>query len=48
VAKKLIEKSISANDGRSVILCLSDVAIKQLRQVSRSARHMYWRLLLSS
>ncbi len=42
VAKKIIKKAISDNDGRSVILCLSDIAIKQLRHVSRSVKQMDW------
>lgn len=42
VAKKIIKKVISRNDGRSVILCLSEVALKQLRQVSRVVKQMDW------
>lgn len=42
VAKKIIKKAISRTDGRSVILCLSDVAQKQLRQVSRVVKQMNW------
>lgn len=42
VAKKVIKKTINTNDGRSVILSLSDVAIRQLRQVSRSIKQMDW------
>ena len=42
VARRIIRKTISENDGRSVILCLSDIAIKQLKQVSRSVKQMDW------
>lgn len=42
VAKKIIKKAISDSDGRSVILCLSEIAIKQLKQVSRTVKLMDW------
>lgn len=42
VAKKIIRKAISNSDGRSVTLCLSDVAIKQLKQVSRVVKQLDW------
>lgn len=42
VAKKIIRKSISHSDGRSVTLCLSETALKQLKQVGRSVRQLDW------
>jgi DNA-binding MarR family transcriptional regulator len=42
VARRIIQKAISDNDGRSVILFLSEVALKQLRSVSRSAKQLDW------
>jgi DNA-binding MarR family transcriptional regulator len=42
VAKRIIRKSISNSDGRSVTLCLSETALKQLKQVSRSVKQLDW------
>lgn len=42
VARRIIRKTISKTDGRSVILSLSDMAVKQLRQVSRLVKQMDW------
>ncbi len=42
VARKIVRKAICKNDGRSVILFLSETSLKQLRQVSRSIRQLVW------
>ncbi len=42
VTRKIIRKVISGSDGRFVMLYLSDSALKQLRQVSRTVRQLDW------
>lgn len=42
VMRKIIRKAISVSDGRSVMLYLSDSALRRLRQVSRTVRQFDW------
>lgn len=42
VGNRIIEKTISESDGRSVLLLLSDVAQRHLRHVCRSIKQLEW------